>query len=167
MQTKNIILIVDTYNLNSNIRKKFGQESKLNYVQYMNTILGSDILFSAIAYGAQIGDEAAKFISFLKISGFDTRFKKLYVTNKDDERKVHYLQHTCDITCDVLAAIHHGKIDGVVLGSSDAQYVRLAEEVKRHGILFSVAACRIPKPLRDVAQPCIEIDETFLMDKAA
>lgn len=161
MTSENVLVVIDTHNINSQIKKKFGLDAKLDYLKYLQASLKDGIQYRAIAYGAQAGNEATKFISFLKKSGFEIKFKQL--VRKQDSDKFFYVDHTCDITVDVLRVLWADKVDRIVLGSSDPQYVRLAEEVKNQGCKFTVIGCKVPKPLRDAAMEVIDITEDMLV----
>ena len=156
---KNVLLVADTRNLNFCIYRTFKKEnSKLDYQKYIQAAIGDDILFRAVAYGINNAKDTYKFKSFLKHSGFTTSFHDPLV--KEDKTK--YIGCQVALALDVSKAVATGKIEKVILGVTDLEYVDLINYVKGQGITCEVFACSIPRLLRDAADKYTEIDETFL-----
>ena len=85
---KRIGVFADVSNLYYCIGKKY-TERKLDYQKYWEFITALGDIQQAIAYGAQIGSEAANFIYCLKQIGFQTRYKspKSYNNQANFKRK--------------------------------------------------------------------------------
>lgn len=74
MKNYNIGVFVDIISLHKNIRRNFQSNSKLDYKTYLNRIREEGDIYKMFAYGSQLNYEATKFISFLKLTGFYTKY---------------------------------------------------------------------------------------------
>lgn len=158
---KNILLVADTRNLNFCIYRTFKKENtKLDYRKYIQAAVGEDILYKAMAYGINNAKDTHKFRNFLKHSGFVTHFHDILI--KSDKTK--YIGCQVALSVDVANIINTGKVDKVILGVTDLEYVDLINYVKNKGIACEVYACSIPRLLRDVADKYTEIAEDLLYD---
>jgi len=166
---KNVLLIVDTQNIGNNVKHKFGPDAKLDYAAYVNKSVGDDILFKAIAYGSHFNRRAAKFISLLRNCGFDPRFKELHAKKdrESGEETPVYIDSTVDIVIDVMELVNLGKVDRVILGTSDPQFIRLITEVKRKGVDIEVHSCRTPMQLREASTKHVELTDEYLWQQPA
>lgn len=78
MRDSTIGVFVDIISIHKNTRRLY--DAKLDYRAYLDRISKEGRIYRAFAYGAQINNEAKKFISFLRQTGFDVKYCKA----KDD-----------------------------------------------------------------------------------
>lgn len=150
---------VDVGNLYFSINQKWDGR-KLDYVKYLQKAVGKECLYRAIAYGGQLANHAATFITYLKAAGFETKYKELRQFELADQRKVWRVDWNVGMSVDVIKMIN--RLDIVILGSSNIDLVPLVEYIKNRGITCIIFACGIPKDLRSIADGAIEIDESLL-----
>ncbi len=154
----NVLLIVDTKNLFNTLHKSYGN-GKIDYQKFVELAAGPDHIFSSIAYGQQSENNSVPFMTVLSKLGFVCKFKQLIKTTT----KTLYPNNNVQLTIDVIGQINSGKIDRVVLGSSDPELIDLVKWVRDKGFNCDIVACRIPKVLKDIASSVIEIDESILL----
>jgi uncharacterized LabA/DUF88 family protein len=155
----NILLIVDTKNLFNTLHKHYGN-GKLDYLKFVELAKGDDHIFCSVAYGQQSENNSVNFITALTKLGFVCKFKQLIKTTG----KTFYPNNNVQLAVDVTERICSGKIDRVVLGSSDPELVDLVNWIRAvKGIRCDIVACRVPKVLKDVASSCVELDESILL----
>jgi len=150
----NVLLLVDTRNIFNALRIS----GKLNYKAYIEKAAGTDHIYHAIAYGSQPVNKAHDFITVLEKLGFICRFTEGSGNN--------YPSPNVQITIDALKMCATGKIDRVILGSSDPDLVDLVTHLKETGSVsaIDIYASRIPKILKDAATNYSEIDESLLLE---
>lgn len=149
---KNVGLFVDIADLYFHLNKAFGK--KLDYFKYREkSTSDDDILIRANAYGYQKKREARDFIACLKHIGFDPKFKRPY-----RNRSTWYVGMTVDIVDLVIS----GKVNVIVLGSSNPEFAPLVKWIKERGVECVVFAKNVPKELKKHASKVIEIDEELL-----
>lgn len=161
---KRLGVFVDVSNLYYCVGKKF-ENRKLNYTKYKEYIAGMGEIVQAIAYGAQMENEAIKFIRVLSNLGFTTKFKAPQVyenaaTGEGYKRKADW---DVGIAMDIVTMAD--KLDIVILGSADGDLTPAVEWCRHKGIDVIVLACRISRSLKDNASKFIEIPESFLEEK--
>jgi len=158
--SKRIGVFVDVSNLYYCISKKFDKR-KLDYRKYMKFIQDFGSISHAIAYGAQLKNEAVGFIHCLKQIGFEPKYKspKDYHNKDNFKRKADW---DVGIAIDVVRMIDH--LDMVILGTADGDLTPLVEWVKERGVEIVVLSCGISRELKDVANKYIEIPESMLED---
>lgn len=158
MAINNVLLVVDTKNLFNSLHKTYGN-GKLDYQKYYEIAGDKDHIYSGIAYGQQSENSSVNFITFLNRLGFICKFKQIIKT----ANKTYYCDSNVQLTIDVCTQLAEGKIDHVVIGSSDAELVDLVNYIRSRGYPVTIYACRIPKVLRDVASSCIDLDDQLLL----
>jgi len=156
----NIGLFVDTSDLYHRVRRKFN--GKLCYEAYYEEVSSWGTMQQAVAYGMQIGDEAGGFITCLRMVGFDTRFKRPKVIRVGD-REIKRCDHGVILTVDIVKMID--RLDTVVLGVSNPDYIPLISWIQDRGVKVIVLASCVPKSIRELASQVIEIDEEYLEDE--
>lgn len=155
----NVLLIVDTKNLFNTLHKTFGN-GKLDYQKYCEMVGGQDHIYSYIAYGQQCENNSINFITVLRKLGFVCFFKELTRVSG----KTYYTDSNVQIAINVVDQVNSGKIDRVVLGSSDPELLDLVEWVRKtKNLKCDIVACRIPKILKDAASSFVELDEAILL----
>ena len=154
-------LFVDTSDLYHKVRRKF-DGGKLCYENYYEKVMSLGEIQQAFAYGMQTDNEASGFITCLKMTGFDVRFKRPRIM-KIGDREIKRCEWGIKIAVDVAKTINH--LDTIVLGVSNPDFIPLIHWVKDQGVRVIILASCVPKSLREVADDVIEIDETFLEDE--
>lgn len=151
---KNILLLVDTKNLFNSLHRTFNS-GKLDYLQYRELIIANttDHIYNSIAYG-QVSDNH-NFQTFLSKLGFNCRFKPVI--------KNYFPNHNIQIALDTVQQLSSGKIDRVVIGSSDPELVDLITYIREQGQSCDIYASRIPRVLKDVANNFYELDGSILL----
>lgn len=155
---KNIGIFVDVSNLYYCIASKFNQR-KLDYEKYYKYIGDFGHIKIAIAYGAQIKDQASKFLYALNSIGFDTKYRspKAFLDNGHVRKKA-----DCDLQIAVDIMNYVKEIDLLILGSADGDFKPLLQMAKGENVGVIVIACTISKDLKDIADEFIEIPESLL-----
>lgn len=161
---KNVLLVVDTRNIFVCLVKSF-ESGKLDYVNFCNSVVGEDHLHHSIAYGTQSAGMSHTFITFLSKLGFVCKFKEPTQTRKgpDDEVKNYWTSPNVQMALDVAKLVLGGKIDKVIIGSSDPELVDLVKWIREQGIVCDICASRIPRVLKNVASNTIEISEELVL----
>ena len=158
---KRIGVFMDVSNLYYCIGKKFPNR-KLDYQKYWDFVIGLGNIQQAIAFGAQIGNEASNFIYCLKQIGYQTNYKtpKSY-NNKDSVKK----KADCDVDITVSMINMLDRFDMIILGTADGDLVPAVEYCQQRGVDVVVFACGISRDLKNLARQYIEIPESLLEDK--
>ena len=158
---KRIGLFVDVSNLYYCIANKFNKR-KLDYARYYKYIQEIGHIEYAIAYGAQIENQAAKFLWAIQQIGFETKYRapKAFSDNGKIRKKA-----DCDlqIAVDIMSTIND--IDLLILGSADGDFKPLLELARERGVGVVVIACTISHDLKEIADEAIEIPESLLEEK--
>ena len=154
-------VFVDTSDLYHKIRRKF-EGGKLCYEDYYEKAMTFGEVQQAFAYGMQTENEADGFITCLKMTGFDVRFKRPQIL-KIGDREIKRCEWGVKITVDIAKTITH--LNTIVLGISNPDYIPLIHWVKDQGVRVIILASCIPRSLREVADEAIEIDENLLEDE--
>ena len=155
---KRIGVFVDVSNLYYCISKKF-QDRKLDYAKYWDFIKELGDIQQAIAYGAQVNNEASNFIYCLKQVGFLTKYKspKSYSHQANFKRKADW---DVGIAIDIVNMID--RFDMIILGTADGDLVPAVEWAQQRGVDVVVFACGISRDLKNIARQFIEIPESLL-----
>jgi uncharacterized LabA/DUF88 family protein len=157
-------VFADVGNLYHCVNKKYGGR-KLDYKKYLESVVpDGDILYRAMAYGIQVKDEAAKFISCLRHYGFETKYRrpKIYRNGEDGQETLRRIPWGVGIAMDVVRIVSNNKLDVVVIGSSEPELIDLVEWVKERGVKCIVASCGIPREIREASDLWVEIPEDLL-----
>ncbi len=164
---KTVAILLDTFNLRTNVRAKF--EKRIDYQQLLLKISGEDMLFRHIAYGSTQEDRPAAFEKHLKHLGFEVKFRKAIMgvdhDNKDKMVPRRWIDPYVDLTLDLVDILASGKVDRVVLCSSQPEYASLGARIKQSGASFEVWSSRIPNVLKNAADKCFEISEDLLLNE--
>lgn len=160
MSVEKIGLFVDTSDIYHKVKRKF--DSKLCYETYFNEVADWGIIQQAFAYGMQTDSEASGFITCLKMTGFDVRFKRPRIMTIGD-REIKRCDWGIKIAVDVVKTIGH--LDTVVLGISNPDFIPLIHWIKDQGVNVIILASGVPKSLKNVADNVVEIDEDLLEEE--
>jgi len=160
---KRIGIFADVSNLYYCISKKY-RGKKLDYRKYYEFVADIGEISQAIAYGAQIGNEAAGFIHALKAVGFQAKYKTPKQYN-DENRTRRKADWDVGITIDVVNMAP--RLDVIVLGSADGDLAPLVHWCRQKGIDVIIIACGISRELKDMSNEFIEIPESLLEVRSA
>lgn len=155
---RNIGVFVDVDNIYYHTRKKFGENSKLDYQRYLNFVkehLGNNML-RAFAYGVQSGSESTNFIKCLRHYGYEPKF------GKANSKEVKWINWNVEICLDVVRLI--GKLDVVVIGSCNKELIPLISWIREQGVQCVIVANLISKSLKEAADKYIEISSNLLIE---
>lgn len=151
---KRIGLYIDVSNLYfclyNNLHGKLDYTALLDFLEPLGEIV------TKRAYGAQVKDEAAKFIEFLESLGFEA-FYKAPKTYGNTAKADHDVKIAIDIIKDMT------KHDMIILASADGDMTPLVEYVQGHGIDVVIIGSNISKELQDTATKSIEIPSSLVM----
>ena len=126
--------------------------NKLDYEKYLDYIETRFGEVEAIAYGSQVKNEAACFITCLESIGFETKYKRPRVFTIDD-REIKQCHHGVDITLDALVDTY----DTIILGVSSTDYIPLIQALQNQAIKVIIFASGVPRIMRKIADEVIEI----------
>jgi uncharacterized LabA/DUF88 family protein len=155
---KRIGIFADISNLYYCIGKKY-KNRKLDYKKYYDYVKDLGDIAYAIAYGAQINDEAKNFVYFLRHIGFQTKYKtpKTYNNDTKIKRKADW---DVGITIDIVNFIE--RLDLIILGTADSDLVPAVKWAQDKGVKVVILACGISRDLKNCAHECIEVPESML-----
>ena len=157
-----IAIFADVANLFYCINKKY-KENKLDYHYYYEYALENiGEITRAFAYGFQKDNEAKNFITCLRKIGFEAKFKKPRLMGSGENQFVK-AEWSIGLCMDVMRVID--KVDIVLLGSSDPEFVPLLEYLKSKGVQTIIYSALINKDLKAIADSYIEIDRNWLEKK--
>ena len=161
----NVLLVVDTQNLNFCMNKTYakdGGQAKLDYAKYVEAAVNNDHLYRAVAFGSDSNPEIYKFRGFLKGLGFETKFSQPIPGREGQPNK--YIKPNVNIALTVMQLISTGKIDKVIIGSNDIDLIELVLAVKAAGIICEIYACCVPTALRKVVDNYTEIAKELIYE---
>lgn len=145
-------LFIDTFDLYYRVKRKFN--GKINFESYLDDVTKLGKITKLFAYGMQ-SETNSKFISCLRILGFETRFK--------NSRIIHNTK-ICDwgvnMTIDIIRALD--QLDTVVFGTCNFNIIPLIRYIKERGVTVIIFASNVPEVLCNLADKVIEIEEGHL-----
>jgi len=150
-------VFVDIISLFYNINYVYPQQ-KLDYKNYLDKLREKYNIYRAIAYGASISNEAQDFIRCLRGNGFETKYVPARKFNS--KAVIKYTDRTMDIAMDILRMID--RIDVVVIGSNNINFIPLFNYLKEKGIKVVVNACNISRELKNNCDEWYEITDDLL-----
>ena len=151
-------LFVDTSDIYHKVRRKF-DGAKLCYEDYHAKVEGWGTIQQAFAYGMQTDNEADGFITCLRMTGFEVRFKRPKIM-KIGDREIKRCEWGIKIAMDVVKTI--SRLDTIVLGVSNPDFIPLIHWIKDQGVKVIILSSCIPKSLCEVVDEVIEIDFDLL-----
>jgi len=159
---KRIGVFVDVSNLYYCIGKKY-EGRRLDYQKYYEFIQPMGEIQMAIAYGAQMDNEASAFIHCLREIGYTPKYKtpKAYNNDQRIKRKADW---DVGIAVDMINMVLAGRIDLIVLGTADGDLAPAVEWVRSRSVDVVVFGTGISRDLKDMATKWIEIPESLLED---
>lgn len=159
MQTKRAGLFCDITNqFYSTIHAHHGV--LIDYEKYMAKASEGFTLSRAFAYGVQMNNEAAGFISALRNLGYEPRYRQaIMVQDRYDIRRT---DRNMSMAMDIWRCID--KLDAVIIGSSDPDLAPLVQRVSELGVQTIIYSCNVSRELREVADRVTEV-EPFIMTR--
>lgn len=145
-------IFTDVSDIYYKVNRKF--DSKLNYQAYIDVILDRGQVFRAYAY---ISQKAPGFMTYLQHCGFEPKYKLPKII-----REIKYCNWGIGITVDIIYLLD--KLDTIVLGTSNPDFIPLVQWLRDQGKEVIIFACCVPVSLRKVASEVIEITEEGLED---
>jgi uncharacterized protein (TIGR00288 family) len=153
-----VSVFVDVGNQFYCINKKWPGR-KLNYEKYLEKTKTFGTLGRAFAYGTQVDDTAAKFITALHHLGFEPQYKQV-------EKNVWYSWNV-GMAMDIVRLVTNNKTDTIIIGNSDRSLSPVISWAKEKGVRVIVIACGINKELKLSCDRWVEIDEAMLESETA
>ena len=150
-------IFIDVSNLYYCVGKKFNR--KLDYKKYYTYVEQLGDIKQAIAYGAQLKNEARGFIHCLEEVGFTPKYKKPKIFHNDGKVR-HKADVDVDIAMDIVRKIN--SLDLIILGCADSDLAPVVDWSQECGVNVIVLATGIAHELRTAAYSSIEIPESFL-----
>lgn len=146
---------VDIHNTNYYIKKAWS-ERRLDIKKYMSLLENIDLIERAVAYGTYYEDNAEGFISVVRRTGFETKFKKL---EKDS-----WFCMDVEIATDIVR--HLRFTSTVIIGSSNRTLAPIVTWVRSQGVKVIVVGCGVNTELKQACDECIELTKEVLDDEA-
>ena len=158
---RKIGIFVDVSNLYYCLNNK-KKGNKLDYGKYYSFCTTFGEIKTAIAYGAQVGNNAQSFIRCIKNIGFTPKYKepKIYRNHKSIKHKADW-----DVGIAVDMIIYAERLDLIILGSADGDMIPVVEYLKSRGVDVVVIATNISNELKEIATEAIEIANSLLENK--
>lgn len=157
---KKMLVVADVSNLYYCIAKKYGK-ARLDYQKYLDVAARYGDIYRAIAYGAQIGDQARGFIDYLRHRGFVTKYKEPRIYRvPDSEKEYRKADWDVGIAIDVVKILP--LVDIIALGSADSDMIPLVEWVQSQGKQVVTIACNIAYDLKQASDEWYEIGTELL-----
>lgn len=150
---KRVLLAVDVANLYMSCRDIFG--GKVDYSQLLDFGRRFGLIHRAIAYGAEMSDEANGFKSILHDLGFECKFKRVKVFGSG-QKKANW---DVGMAVDVIKILPH--VDVVVLASADSDFEPLLDYIQHAGKECVVVGANISQDLNMYS--CFEIQESMII----
>ena len=164
--SKQVGIFIDVSNLYNSISKKFTGK-KLNYQEYMEFMKDYGEIKMAVAYGAQLHNEARKFIHCLKQIGYTTKWKSPKVFH-NDHASLTEIRRKADwdvgIAIDIVDAVLNNNIDRVIIGTADSDLAAVVEWCMKRDVDVIIVATGISKDLKKLVgeDNYTEIPESLL-----
>jgi len=159
MMTPFVFVAADVSNLYYTLRLKFAGK-KLNYKYLMDECAKHGQIVHAIAYAAQINDQASKFFDCLSIYGFDLKIKTPKQYNRNNGQITRKADHDVGIAVDMIR--HCEKVHTIVLCTGDGDIVPAVEYVRSRGCRVIVYGSQISGDLKLACDKAYEISPAFL-----
>ena len=156
---KRLHVAIDVSNIYHCVKTAY--DSKLDYEKLIKYLEDLGETYVAYAYGAQKKREASSFISCLKRLHIVPKFKKPKVYTVKGVMR-HKISWDVGLTIDTVRSVLSGKIDMVVLLSSNSALKDLVVWVREQGIDVVVMGTNISHDLKEAATEFIEIPDILL-----
>lgn len=156
------VFLVDIGNLYHTIGNRF-ENKYLNYKKLLAKAEQFGHVERAIAYGAQLAQEATGFITCIKNFGYEVRYK-LHQTAPDS--RVITRKAVWDVGIAIDMARFATRYNNLILGSVDTDLLPAIQYVREIGMRVVCIGCTIPLEIKENVDIYYEINEELLEDKA-
>lgn len=153
MSDNKVCVFVDVGNQYHTINKKW-EGGKLNYVEYLRKASTYGTVKRAFAYGTQVDDTAAKFITALHHMGYEPQYKQV--------DKNTWFSWGVGIAMEIVRQVTNDKVDVIILGASGREMAPAVRWAREKGVRVIIIGCGINKELKNACDSWIEIDESML-----
>ena len=157
--SKSVGLYCDVSNLYYCVKSKY-DGAKIDYAKLKDFSSAYGRIDKAVAYGAQVGRQAQKFITCLENSGYRADYKEPKTYNKGTSKQQSKANHDVSITVDIVTDSE--ELDIIILGSADGDFAPLVEYLLMKGKDVVVIGCGISHELQ-IATQCIELPPMVLL----
>ena len=158
---KDLLVVVDVYSINKAIQRD-KSDTRLDYRAYLNHAKQDDILLRALAYGYNTRKEIVTFKDCLQRYGYQVYLRDIFQSQKNPH-KIIYIPNHVRVALDVMEIIHQGKVNKVVLGANDPNYIDLVQHLKSKGIEVEIFCNNVPNALRNAASTCRDFTDELLL----
>ena len=159
----NIAVFLDTNNLYHSVRRKFGQEQKINYSALLEQIDTLGDVVHREAFGIQINRQSSRFIAYLRYHGFEPFYYNMDIQDSSKMRipRIHMPMRMSIHLYNYLIN-NPSEADTVMIGTADPTFKFAIPAIKEMGFRIVVIGVGIPTDLGEEAHEVIELDETYL-----
>lgn len=133
---------------------------RINYERLYSLIKDEYLLLRAYAFGAQIKDEAQKFIETLKKIGYNPNYQQATLIHD----KANIGATDCSMKLAIEATKFIGRVDAILIGSDDTRLIPLVQHLRNNGIKVVVMGVFIPEELKQHCDDCVEFPEILYED---
>ena len=156
-------LFVDVPSIYFSVKRKFGEDMKVNYSQLLTTSLGpEDYLYTTNAYVLTHSNaQPTKFLAALRHGGYQVKQKTPRYIKKTTTTVVKNDNFDCQITLDVLNNLAH--LSKIILCVNSEDMVPLVEHIRNIGKQVEIYCCGIPACLKNVATSYREFEDNILL----
>lgn len=154
-----VAILLDISNLYYTLRRH-REDRKLDFEKFLEFVADFGPTRFMIAYGSKRGEEADRFIQYLRGIGFEPKYKdvKEYV----GESTIRKANWDVGIAMDVVERIDD--YDTLILGTADGDMAPVVQWATQQGKRVIIFGCRISRELQAIAT-CIEIPDSMLEAK--
>jgi uncharacterized LabA/DUF88 family protein len=156
---KRVLIVADISNLYYCVGRRFNSR-KLDYKKLMKEAVGDNELYRAIAYGAEMGNEALHFKAALRNCGFEIKYKSPSSFPGENNKEIRKADWDVGMAMDVVTMLDN--VDIVVYATADGDLAPNLEYVRFKGKQTFVLACGISRDLKTIADNFREITEDML-----
>lgn len=155
-------LFVDLKNLYYHVNKKWPGK-RVNYA-YLRTVAEDHFvngeLIRSMAFGTEIKNEATAFRTYLESCGYEVLYRRAKYLDCNGV----YQRSSWDAGIATSIAVMAPHLDGIVLASSNEDFVPVLEYCHYQGLLTFVLACGVTSNLIHASSAHLEINDGILTD---
>jgi uncharacterized LabA/DUF88 family protein len=156
-------LFVDVPSLYFSVKRKFGEDKKVDYSKLLTTVINEErTVFAQRAYVLTHKDaHPEKFIAALKHAGYNVISKTPRFIDKGKHMVVKNDNFDCQITLDVMQYLP--QLTEVVLCVHSENMLPLITRIKDSGRRVIIYSCGVPNSIKNIADETIELTEEVLL----
>jgi uncharacterized LabA/DUF88 family protein len=155
-------LYLDATNLYWTVKEKY-RRCKVDYKAYIDTCLSLGKVSQANVYSVQDVRQSAAFRHSLQGLGFRVHMKQAEAMDVAGTSFTRQVTWNCGIITHAMADVFEGRIDTVVVGSSDESLSPMIRYLRMKNVPVIIFACNVPPLLTDVATEVLEITSNHLI----